>query len=138
MEIAMIRVCGYASPEGSYSGNEKLSTDRSRSLADYIVEHYNLPIEKSEYSAVAENWEGFLQLAKEDTYLDPDVKEALIELIERPVYGPADYDEKENILKTSPKFKNIYYSIILPEWFPQLRTTRFEIQTRLKPLTQPN
>lgn len=135
MEIAKIRICGYASPEGSYLGNERLSTERSRALAEYIVDHYKLPIEKSEYSAVAENWEGFLQLAKEDTYLKPEVKAALIELIERPAYGPADYDEKERILKTDPMFKNIYSSMILPEWFPQLRTTKFEIQTQLKPLT---
>lgn len=135
MEIAKIRICGYASPEGSYLGNERLSTDRSRSLAEYIVDRYHLPIERSEYSAVAENWEGFLQLAKEDTYLKPEVKAALIELIERPAYGPADFDAKENILKTDPRFKDTYYSVILPEWFPKLRTTKFEIQTRLKPLS---
>ncbi|MDE7350787.1 MAG: hypothetical protein K2N25_06950 [Muribaculaceae bacterium] len=135
MEIAKISICGYASPEGKYVNNEKLSTDRSRSLADYIVERYNLPIERSEYSAVAENWEGFKKLAEEDTYLNPEVKEALIELIDRPAYGPLDYDNKETTLKTDPKFRGIYSSVILPEWFPQLRTTKFEIQTRLKPLS---
>ena len=135
MEIAKIKICGYASPEGSYIANANLSTERSHSLADYIVEHYKLPIERSEYSSVPENWEGFLQLAKEDTYLEPDVREALIQLIEQPVYGPSDYDDKENILKTDPKFRELYYSVFLPEWFPQLRTTKFEIQTRLKPLT---
>lgn len=135
VEIAKISICGYASPDGSYVNNERLSTDRSRSLADYIVERYSLPVEKREYSAVAENWAGFRQLASEDTYLDPDVRKALIELIDRPAYGPIDYDEKENILKTDPRFRSVYYSIILPEWFPQLRTTKFEIQTRLKPLS---
>lgn len=134
MEITKIRICGYASPEGSYVGNEKLSTDRSRSLADYIADRYKLPAGKSEYSAVAENWEGFRQLVEEDTYLTAEQRESLLALIDRPAYGPADYDAKEKELKTSPKYSGIYRRIILPEWFPQLRTTKFEIQTQLKPL----
>lgn len=135
MEITKIKICGYASPEGSYVGNEKLSTDRSRSLAVYIADRYRLPAEKSEYSAVAENWEGFKQLVEEDTYLTPEQRESLLALIDRPAYGPTDYDAKERELKTSPKYSGIYRKIILPEWFPQLRTTKFEIQTQLKPLS---
>lgn len=134
MEITKIKICGYASPEGTYVGNEKLSTDRSRSLAEYIADRYRLPAEKSEYSAVAENWEGFRKLVKEDTYLKPEQREALLALIDRPAYGPTDYDAKEKELKTGSKYSDIYRSIILPEWFPQLRTTKFEIQTQLKPL----
>lgn len=135
MEIAKISICGYASPEGSYLGNQRLSTERSRSLANYIADRYKLPAEKSEYSAVAENWEGFRKLVEEDTYLSPEQRSALLELIDRPAYGPADYDDKETELKTNPKFRGIYNKIILPEWFPTLRTTKFEIQTRLKELT---
>lgn len=135
MEIAKISICGYASPDGSYLTNQRLSTERSRSLATYIADRYNLPKEKSEYSAVAENWEGFRKLVQEDTYLTPEQRSALLELIDRPAYGPSDYDDKENELKTNPKFKGIYNKIILPEWFPTLRTTKFEIQTRLKELS---
>lgn len=135
MEITKIKICGYASPEGSYVGNEKLSTDRSRSLATYIADRYRLPAGKSEYSAVAENWEGFKKLVEEDKYLTPEQRASLLELIDRPAYGPADYDAKERELKTNPKYSGIYRKIILPEWFPQLRTTKFEIQTQLKPLS---
>jgi len=134
MEIAKIRICGYASPDGAYVSNEKLSTDRSRSLATYIADRYNLPADKSEYDAVAENWEGFRRLVVADTTLAPGQRESLLALIDRPAYGPADYDAKERELKTDPRYGGIYREIILPEWFPQLRTTRFEIRTRLKPL----
>ena len=135
VEIAKIRICGYASPEGSYVNNEKLSTGRSRSLAEYIASRYSLPADRCEYDAVAENWAGFRKLAEEDTYLPAAQKEKLLALIDRPVYGPADYDAKERELRTSAEFSGIYSKVILPEWFPQLRTTRFEIQTRLKPLS---
>ena len=133
MEITKLIICGYASPEGSYTGNERLATARSRSLASYIADRYRLPADKWEYSAVAENWEGFLTLAQEDTYLPAQEKEALIELIETPAYGPADYDAKEAELKK--RFGKTYTAMILPEWFPQLRTTKFQIKTQLKPLT---
>lgn len=133
MEITKLIICGYASPDGSYTANERLATDRSKSLAGYIADRYKLPADKWEYSAVAENWEGFLALAKEDTYLSPQQKEALIDLIERPAYGPSDYDAKEAELKL--KFGKTYTGMILPEWFPQLRTTKFQIKTQLKPLS---
>lgn len=133
MEITKLSICGYASPEGSYTANERLATERSRSLASYIADRYSLPADRWEYSAVAENWEGFLTLAREDTYLPEGQKETLIELIERPAYGPTDYDAKEAELKK--RFGKTYTGMILPEWFPQLRTTKFQISTRLKPLT---
>lgn len=135
MEIAMIRICGYASPDGPYLNNERLSAERSRSLAEYLADRYKLPEGRSEYDAVAENWEGFLKIVEEDTYLKPEIKDALTALINRLAYGPSDYDDKENELKTSPEFRKIYNEVILPDWFPTLRTTKFEISTRLKPLS---
>lgn len=135
MEIAMIKICGYASPDGPYLSNERLSTERSRSLSEYLSKRYQLPEGRSQHEAVAENWSGFQQIVDEDTYLKPEMKQALTALIERPAYGPTDYDDKENELKTSAQFKKIYADVILPDWFPTLRTTKFEISTRLKPLS---
>ncbi|MFG6428050.1 tetratricopeptide repeat protein [Lepagella muris] len=134
MEISKIKICGYASPDGSYVGNEQLSTERSRSLAEYVASRYNLTDDKAEYSAVAENWKGFRDIVEIDTRLSNEQRNALLKLIDRPAYGPSDYDAKEKELRTSPEFRSLYSSIILPEWFPLLRTTRFEIETRLKPL----
>ena len=38
-------------------------------------------------------------------------------------------------LKKSPKFARLYRSLILPEWFPRLRATKFTISTRLRPMS---
>ena len=67
--------------------------------------------------------------------ITPEQRRDLLELIDRPAYGPSDYDAKEQELRTSPKFASLYKNKILPDWFPKLRCTKFEIRTRLKPLS---
>lgn len=135
VEIARIKICGYASPEGPYLNNQQLSTDRSRALSEYIAARYKLPAEKSEYDAVAENWKGFREIVVTSRNLNTAQRNDLLALIDRPAYGPSDYDAKEKVLRTDPKFTGLFNSVILPEWFPQLRATKFEISTRLKPLS---
>ena len=135
VEIAKIKICGYASPEGPYLNNQQLSTDRSRALSEYIAARYKLPAEKSEFDAVPENWAGFREQVLKSPILSVTQRNDLLELIDRPVYGPSDYDAKEKELRTNPKFAGLFKSTILPEWFPALRATKFEISTRLKPLS---
>lgn len=135
VEIAKIKICGYASPEGSYISNDRLSTDRSRALSEYIAARYNLPVGKSEFDAVAENWAGLRKIVETTPILSVSQRKELLELIDRPAYGPSDYDLKDKELRTNPRFSTLYKNTILPEWYPELRTTAFEISTRLKPLT---
>lgn len=134
VEIASINICGYASPESPYTHNDYLATNRSRSLAEYIGERFNLPADRCTYSSVPENWEEFRQqvVAAED--ITDEQRADLLELIDRPAYGPSDYDAKETTLKTDKRFAALYRSKILPVWFPELRCTKFAISTRLKPL----
>lgn len=135
VEIAAIDICGYASPESPYVHNEELATGRSRALAEYLAAKYQLPAGNSHYSAVPENWEGFREIAASSENLNDSQREALLALIDAPAYGPSDYDAKEALLKTDRRFRDIYKSLILPVWFPELRVTRFAITTRLKPLS---
>lgn len=135
VEIASINICGYASPESPYMHNEYLATNRSRALAEYIGKRYNLPADKCNYGSVPENWAEFRELVQKARDISQREREDLLRLIDRPAYGPSDYDVKESELKTSEKFKQLYYSKILPDWFPQLRCTKFAINTRLKPLS---
>lgn len=135
VEIAGVSICGYASPEGGYAANDRLATDRSRALSQYITSRYNLPDSVSEYDAVPENWAGFRKMVETSPELSVTQRRELLELIDRPAYGPADYDAKEQELRTDPRFASLYRDKILPEWFPALRTTRFRITTRLRPLS---
>lgn len=134
VEIASINICGYASPESPYLHNESLATNRSRSLSEYIGQRFNLPADRCTYSSVPENWAEFRELVVAASDITEKQRADLLELIDRPAYGPSDYDAKERELKTDKKFASLYRSKILPEWFPRLRCTQFAISTRLKPL----
>ena len=135
VEIAKIKITGYASPESPYLHNQDLSTGRSRALAEYLADRYKLPREQSEYDAVPENWKEFRDEVLKSKELTEQQRKDLLELIDAPVYGPSDYDAKEKTLKTDRRFAQIYKSYILPTIFPRLRATEFAISTRLKPLS---
>lgn len=135
VEIVTMNICGYASPESPYLHNEQLSTGRSRALSEYIARRYDLPQSVCTYSSVPENWQEFRDIVLRSDEINEDQRTALLGLIDRPAYGPSDYDAKERELKTSKQFASLYRSLILPKWFPQLRCTEFSITTRLKPLS---
>lgn len=135
VEIANIAITGYASPESPYTHNDYLATNRSRALAEYLAQRYRLPADRTSYGSVPENWGEFRQQVLGSKEITAQQRADLLALIDRPAYGPADYDAKEKELKTSPKFAKLYKSLILPVWFPQLRATKFAISTRLKPLS---
>lgn len=134
VEIESITVTGYASPESPYAHNDYLATNRSKALADHLAAHYSLPAGAARYGAVPENWGEFRDQVKNAKDITVEQRRDLLELIDRPAYGPADYDAKERELKTSPKFAKLYASTILPKWFPHLRATEFAISTKLKPM----
>ncbi len=134
VEIAAISVCGYASPESPYIHNDYLATGRSKSLASYLAQRYQLPQERCTFSAVPENWEEFRQMVVDAQDITDEQRADLLALIDSPAYGPADYDARERELKTSPRFARLYKTRILPQWFPLLRCTKFVINTRLRPM----
>lgn len=134
VEIQSISICGYASPESPYDHNDYLATNRSRALSEYIAQKYALPRERCQYSAVPENWAEFDTLVVKATDITEQQRADLRALIAEPCYGPMDYDAKEQTLKTDPRFAQLYKTKILPQWFPLLRCTRFDIRTQLKPM----
>lgn len=135
VEIDLVNLCGYASPESPYLHNDYLATNRSRALAEYIAKRYSLPQDRCTYGAVPENWAGFREQTLAATTITEQERKDLLDLIDRPVYGPKDYDDKENELINGAKYARLYKEQIHPDWFPKLRYTDFVIQTRLKPLT---
>lgn len=135
VELVKLEVCGYASPESPYDHNEYLALNRSKAVMLYLEKHEGVPDSVCSYSAVPENWAGF----REQTLAAKDITEQqrtdLLALIDRPVHTSGDYDRKEDELKKSAKFAQLYSSKIHPDWFPELRYTQFAIYTHLKPAT---
>lgn len=133
VEIAEIEVIGYASPESPYVHNRDLASGRSAALAQWLARQYNLAAPRFDF--VAENWAEFDSIVRKATDIIEQQRADLLELIEAPAFTPADYDAKEQTLKTDRRYASLYKSKILPEWFPLLRATTFRIKTRLKPLS---
>ena len=133
VELASINICGFASPESPYTHNEFLATNRSRALALYLGTRYNLPQDRCTYGSVPENWSEFRDQVVAANDITEQQRQALLQLIDQPTYGPADFDAKEKTLKSDARFAKLYKEKILPIWFPELRCTQFAISTRLKP-----
>ncbi|MBD5303896.1 MAG: DUF3868 domain-containing protein [Bacteroides sp.] len=138
VEIARIEIIGYASPESPYEHNKELATGRSRALAEYIGNYvgrkYQIGSNVADFDAVPENWAEFREQVLNASDITDKQRTDLLELIDRPAFTPGDYDAKERELKTDPRFRDLYRTKILPQWFPHLRATKFRISTRLRPM----
>ncbi len=134
VELVGIDICGYASPESPYLHNVELADGRSMALADYLADHYRLPRENVTYSYVPENWGEFREMVLNSNEISELQRRRLLELIDAPATTPEEYDRKETLLKTDPRYANLYKNIILPDWFPKLRATTFALKTQLKDL----
>lgn len=135
VELAGISICGYASPESPYLHNVELASGRSQALAEYLADRYHLPKGSVNYSYVPENWGEFREQTLESNEISEPQRALLLELIDSPASTPEQYDRKEWLLKSDPKYADLYKKLILPEWFPRLRATTFAISTRLKPMS---
>lgn len=134
-EIVDIKIVGNASPESSHIRNIEIAKRRSKTLVEYISRHYNLPESKMAYYYFPENWEGLRALAESSDDISEEQRSMLLDLIDSPASSHEEFDNKERILKTDPRYKGLYYGKILPEWFPNLRTATVTIRRRQKLLS---
>ncbi len=116
--VKEVVIHGYASPEGSYTANEKLSRGRSNSVKKYVDDIYSFPkdVLYSEYTP--EDWIGFEALLEGSSYIH---KSEILKIIHSDI-AP---DEKESRIKTKyPQF----YKMLLDDWFIMLRHTDYAIE----------
>lgn len=135
VELVSLDIHGYASPESPYEHNEYLALNRAKAVMLYIEKHDNIPDSVCTYHATPENWQEFRNQVLDAKDITDQQRQDLLELIDRPIHAPYDYDRKETELGTSPKFAALYKNHIHPDWFPELRYTEFTIRTRLKHMT---
>ncbi|MDE6522595.1 MAG: hypothetical protein K2L17_07250 [Muribaculaceae bacterium] len=125
--INSVTFTGYASPEGSYTLNEKLAKGRTEALLDYVTKYFDVPRKALEYSWVAEDWAGLEERVKGmDDLRD---KEALLQLISDDSIDP---DAKDQRLKT--EFPDDYF-ILLTKVYPALRHTVYKVNYTVKNFT---
>lgn len=114
---------GYASPEGPYTTNERLSRERAQALKDYIHKRFNLNSNLFRVTSVAEDWDGLVELVKAS---DISQKDRILEIIS--TVGIFDGRETQ-LMKLDG---GVPYRLMLKEMFPELRRVEYQIDYDVK------
>ena len=122
LTINGVGICGYASPEGSYTVNERLAKGRSLNFKQYLVDKYpdNEYIRNARTSWVPEDWEKFGEMVEGS---DIVAKQEVLAIVNDNNIAP---DTKDRMLQQITWWSS-NYKIILKEMFPKLR--RIELRT---------
>lgn len=124
--ITAISIHGYASPEGSYSNNDRLASGRAAALRDYVGSLYSFPSSIFTVQSTPEDWEGFRKFATDSVGL-PD-RSAILAIID----SDLEPDRKDREIKT--KF-SATYKYILENWYPALRHSDYTVSYTVRPFT---
>ncbi|WP_101689513.1 DUF3868 domain-containing protein [Dysgonomonas massiliensis] len=118
LELVGLKITGYASPEGSYAGNEKLSIRRTDALKKYLESIFKFSNNQLTTSSVAEDWIGFREAIAQgnDTY-----KDDILAIID----SRDTYDKKEQRLKALAG--GVPYQRVLKDIFPSLRRVEYQV-----------
>lgn len=89
-QLKSVRIHGYASPDGNYQDNERLSSSRSKEFRNYMRDVYHLPESVFDVTWTAEDWGGTEQILKQ---LAPPYADAALSVIR--TYGIFEGREKQ-------------------------------------------
>ena len=124
--ITGITILGYASPEGSAAGNQRLSRRRAEALRIRIGTTYGLPNHLFAVYGAGEDWAGLDSLVAGSGLTG---KCALLEIIR----GTGDADARERRLKAVAG--GAPYRQLLADYYPELRRSDYSIAYTVIPFT---
>lgn len=118
--IIGLEIIGYASPEGPYTLNEKLSYERAKTISEQIIRTANLSLSRNQIKvySVAEDWDGLVELIN-DSYLP--YKQEVLDIIAT----KGIFEGREKALMDLAH--GTVYRTLLREFFPKLRRTEYKI-----------
>ncbi|MCD8043007.1 MAG: DUF3868 domain-containing protein [Tannerellaceae bacterium] len=122
-EITKLYVTGYASPEGSWASNDRLSYNRSLALKQYIQSKFSIASQLIEVKNVPEDWEGLIRMINES---EMNGKYRVLEIIET----VPDPDTRESRLRGLDGGRPFRY--MLNEMFPSLRRVEYRVEFTVK------
>lgn len=126
VNITGLFIEGYASPEGSYKENDRLSYARAISLKNYMRDHFYLSENLFKVSNIAEDWDGLKSLLVRSNIPDQD---RIVEIID----NTDIFDGREvKLMKLSG---GIPYKKMLRELFPLLRRVEYRINFSVRDFT---
>ena len=115
--ITRISLKGYASPEGKYAANVRLSEGRTDALKDYLMGEYGFEASLFSTEAGAENWAGLRKYVAQSGLADKEAILAIIDSEEKP-------DAKEQRIRREHAAS---YRTLLQDCYPALRRTDYTV-----------
>lgn len=129
LTVRSISVIGYASPEGSYGGNQKLSEGRASALVNYLVPRFDFSRKYYKVVFGGENWAGLEKMIEAS---DMEYKAEVLNII-RTV--PVEID----VVKDMSRKKALMifnggkpYLYMLKEFYPSLRKAICKVEYQVK------
>ena len=117
VQVHEIKLCGYSSPEGPESYNNKLSKKRMECIKNYLVAHTSLDAAKFRTSYVTENWDDLAEAIRASTLPH---RQAMLDIINSKLSA----DQKEARIRARYP---IEYSRLKRQVYPKLRYTKMDI-----------
>lgn len=126
VNVTGMTVEGFASPEGSYRSNDRLSHNRALALKNYIRDNHAIADGLFTVANTPEDWAG-LRILVEASSLEP--KEELLRIIS----SEEEPDARERRLKRVAR--GVPYSKMLREIYPDLRRVEYRIEYSVRNYT---
>lgn len=124
LTLTQFSVTGYASPEGNFNSNMKLSENRAKVFVNYVVNKHGLKRNMIDVSWKGEDWNG---LKQEVALSDIDYRDQVISII----------DSETDIARRKSKLHALNggrtYRYLLAEVYPPLRRNEYTISYIARP-----
>lgn len=122
-----IMLKGYASPEGSYASNDRLSENRVKALRDYIRVRNDFPLNFFTLDNEPEDWGGFRAQVEDD--LDVPARDEVLAIIDSDLQ-PDQKEAKLRALRGGAPFNYVLRNI-----FPSLRRSEYRVDYTVREFT---
>lgn len=126
VSITGIDIHGYASPEGPWDNNIRLSKGRAATLKDYVRQLYRFDDRIFTVKNTPEDWEGLDSLLRNSNI---DHKEEILRIVRDESIAPDPRNEK---------IKQLYpeqYRFIHASWYPALRHSDYTVYYKIRPMS---
>lgn len=127
-KVRLIKLTGYASPEGPYANNVRLAEGRTVALKEYVRQQYAFPENLFQTSSVPEDWEGLKAAVEKSGLADAG---AIVDFIN------SDYPIEQRNERLRALFPQTY-PFLLKNIYPGLRHTDYVITYEVRKYTDVN
>ena len=121
--VNRLDITGYASPEGTLAGNQRLSEGRSGALANYLAMQYDFPRNIYRIFFGGENWTGLVK-AVEASHME--YRNRILDIIE---YTPSPAERKDKLKRLAG---GVPYRHMLRTIYPSLRVAICKVDYNVK------